>query len=183
MLRFFFSFCAFPRCHHCFRFHLVEEASRPHIIFFLPPFTLFGRETVTFFVPVLVNPEERRHRLSSAMGDIEAPGSNRPPQTVLLSILPSKEFATSRKGMLLIAEVVRTESGTCGTNKAVALAFQSLRAFAFLVQCFLFCFVFLNVFSCTLSPKTLNMGQTFAVTRFPLVKGGALMIYSKMMWF
>lgn len=28
-------FRAFPRCHHCFRFHLVEEASRPHIIFFL----------------------------------------------------------------------------------------------------------------------------------------------------
>lgn len=105
---------------------------------------MFGRETVTFFLPVLVNPEERRHRLSSAMGDIEAPESNRPPQTVLLSILPSKEFATSRKGMLLIAEVVRTESGTCGTNKAVALAFQSLRAFALLVLYIysIFCFVF-----------------------------------------
>lgn len=44
------------------------------------------------------------------MGDIEAPESNRPPQTVLLSILPSKEFATSRKGMLLVGEVVRNES-------------------------------------------------------------------------
>lgn len=140
-LGFFFSFCAFPRCHHCFRFHLVEEASRPHIIFFLLPFALFGRETVTFsffFLPVLVNPEERRHRLSSAMGDIEAPvQSNRPPQTVLLSVLPSKEFATSRKGMLIIAEVVRTESGTCGTNEAVALASQSLRAFAFFGTVFL----------------------------------------------
>lgn len=43
------------------------------------------------------------------MGDIEAPSSNRPPQTVLKSILPSKEFVTSRKGMLLIAEVVRND--------------------------------------------------------------------------
>lgn len=50
------------------------------------------------------------NRLSSAtMGDIEAPDSDRPRQTVLLSILPSKEFATSRKGMLLIAEVVRNQ--------------------------------------------------------------------------
>ena len=44
---------------------------------------------------------------SSTMGDIEAPDSDRPRQTVLLSVLPSKEFASSRKGMLLIAEVVR----------------------------------------------------------------------------
>lgn len=43
------------------------------------------------------------------MGDIEAPDSTRPRQTVLLSVLPSKEFATSRKGMLLIAEVVRND--------------------------------------------------------------------------
>lgn len=76
---------------------------------FSPTFALFGRETVTFFLPVLFNPEERRNRLSSAMGDTEAPESNRPRQTVLLSILPSKEFATSRKGMLLLAEVVRNE--------------------------------------------------------------------------
>ncbi|KAM9765155.1 CKLF-like MARVEL transmembrane domain-containing protein 3 [Menidia menidia] len=39
------------------------------------------------------------------MGDIEAPDSNGPRPGVLLSVLPSKEFATSRKGMLLIAEV------------------------------------------------------------------------------
>ena len=43
------------------------------------------------------------------MGDIEAPDSNRPRQSVLLSILPTKEFATSRKGSLLIAEVVRND--------------------------------------------------------------------------
>lgn len=81
----------------------------PHHLFFSPFFALFGRETVTFFSPVLFNPEERRICLSSAMGDIEAPETNRPRQTVLLSILPSKEFATSRKGMLLLAEVVRNE--------------------------------------------------------------------------
>lgn len=43
------------------------------------------------------------------MGDIEAPDTNHPRQNVLLSVLPSKEFACSRKGMLLIAEVVRNE--------------------------------------------------------------------------
>ncbi|KAG7233056.1 hypothetical protein INR49_003121 [Caranx melampygus] len=43
--------------------------------------------------------------LSPTMGDIEAPTSTRPRQTVLLSVLPSKEFASSKKGMLLIAEV------------------------------------------------------------------------------
>ena len=43
------------------------------------------------------------------MGDIEAPNSTGPRESVLLSILPSKEFATSRKGMLLIAEVVRSD--------------------------------------------------------------------------
>lgn len=41
------------------------------------------------------------------MGDIETPNSTGQHQTALLSVLPSKEFATSRKGMLLIAEVVR----------------------------------------------------------------------------
>lgn len=43
------------------------------------------------------------------MVDIEDPDSNRPRQSVLLSILPTKEFATSRKGSLLIAEVVRND--------------------------------------------------------------------------
>ncbi|KAF3832752.1 hypothetical protein F7725_026417 [Dissostichus mawsoni] len=42
------------------------------------------------------------------MGDIETPSSTQPRQTVLLSVLPSKEFASSRKGMLLIAEVFLT---------------------------------------------------------------------------
>ena len=43
------------------------------------------------------------------MGDIEAPaaGATEARPNVLLSILPTKEFALSRKGLLLIAEVVR----------------------------------------------------------------------------
>lgn len=42
------------------------------------------------------------------MGDVEAPASNDAPShhAVLMAVLPSKEFATSRKGMLLIGEVV-----------------------------------------------------------------------------
>ncbi|XP_029904061.1 CKLF-like MARVEL transmembrane domain-containing protein 3 [Myripristis murdjan] len=40
------------------------------------------------------------------MGDIETPDSPRPQQSVLRFILPTKEFIFSRKGMLLIAEVV-----------------------------------------------------------------------------
>ncbi|XP_020794588.1 CKLF-like MARVEL transmembrane domain-containing protein 3 [Boleophthalmus pectinirostris] len=42
------------------------------------------------------------------MGDIEARGSNDAPSSpaVLMAILPSKEFSTSKKGMLLTGEVV-----------------------------------------------------------------------------
>lgn len=41
------------------------------------------------------------------MGDVEAPASNDAPShhAVLMAVLPSREFATSRKGMLLIGEV------------------------------------------------------------------------------
>ncbi|KAJ8400448.1 hypothetical protein AAFF_G00395720 [Aldrovandia affinis] len=40
------------------------------------------------------------------MGDIEPPEPGPPRQAGILDILPSKEFATSRKGTLLIGEVV-----------------------------------------------------------------------------
>ncbi|XP_046898428.1 CKLF-like MARVEL transmembrane domain-containing protein 3 isoform X2 [Hypomesus transpacificus] len=40
------------------------------------------------------------------MGDIEAPETTQPRQNAMLSILPTKEFACSRKGQLLISEVV-----------------------------------------------------------------------------
>lgn len=116
MLRVFWFFgtgAAFPRC-HCFRFHL-GEASRPHTGFFcwvcfavkplhsvkLWTFSgLKGELKSSSFFPSL--PPS-----FSTMGDIETPNSTGPQQTALLSVLPSKEFATSRKGMLLIAEVVR----------------------------------------------------------------------------
>ncbi len=61
--------------------------------------------------------EESFKKSFSAMGDIEAPNSNRPRQTTLLSVLPSKEFASSRKGMLLIAEVVRNEQRNLNQTK------------------------------------------------------------------
>ena len=94
---------AFPRC-HCFRFHLREASlTPPHLFSFcfaLNPlrYVEFGRSEVW-----------GEFKSFPAMGDIEAPESSRPRQTVLMSVLPSKEFATSRKGMLLIGEVVRND--------------------------------------------------------------------------
>ncbi|XP_006780364.1 CKLF-like MARVEL transmembrane domain-containing protein 3 [Neolamprologus brichardi] len=71
------------------------------------------------------------------MGDIEAPSSNRPPQTVLKSILPSKEFVTSRKGMLLIAEVgLSFISFVCFAGSSAA-AFVTVPLLAFLASLFL----------------------------------------------
>lgn len=108
------AFFFFP-CFARFRAVIIVSVStskkkKPHApASFFPHFCFVWSWNRYFFLPVLFNPEERRNRLSSAMGDTEAPESNRPRQTVLLSILPSKEFATSRKGMLLLAEVVRNE--------------------------------------------------------------------------
>ncbi|CAF99714.1 unnamed protein product, partial [Tetraodon nigroviridis] len=71
------------------------------------------------------------------MGDVEAPEPNQPRQTVLLSILPSKEFATSRKGMLLLAEVVLSfVSFVCFTASAAA-AFVTVPLLEFLAALFL----------------------------------------------
>lgn len=114
MLRLFGA--AFPRCHR-FRFHLGPEASRPRLFFFL--FVCVCVCVVFFFFCLSVRTAKflQPHKLGwgieslrvvvSTMGDIEAPDSTQPRQSVLLAVLPSKEFATSRKGMLLIAEVVR----------------------------------------------------------------------------
>lgn len=71
------------------------------------------------------------------MGDIETPNSNRPRQTVLLSILPSREFATSKRGMLLIAEV-----GLCFISfvcfaASTAAAFVTVPLLEFLAALFL----------------------------------------------
>lgn len=98
MLHFLGARAAFPRC-HCFRFH-QREAQRLRISLFVlnPLRCIVVRTTLEF---------QESFYLFPTMGDIEAPNSNRPRQNVLLSVLPSKEFASSRKGMLLIAEVVR----------------------------------------------------------------------------
>lgn len=110
---------AFPRC-HCFRFPLGPEASRPRQVFFFCPCVF------SFFSSPSVWPLEALEKFSelgqlcgelplgraaasssSTMGDAEAAEETRPRQSVLLAVLPSREFATSRKGLLLIAEVVR----------------------------------------------------------------------------
>ncbi|KAM3625323.1 uncharacterized protein V6R79_010229 [Siganus canaliculatus] len=71
------------------------------------------------------------------MGDIEAPESGRPQQTVLLSILPSKEFATSRKGMLLIGEVALSFVSFVCFAASAAVAFVTVPLLEFLVALFL----------------------------------------------
>lgn len=118
MLRLFGA--TFPRCHR-FRFHLGPEASRPRFFFFFLPvcvcvcvvFFFFSFFCLAVRTAKFLQPRKLRWGIESlsvvvsTMGDIEAPDSTQPRQSVLLAVLPSKEFATSRKGMLLIAEVVR----------------------------------------------------------------------------
>lgn len=132
----------------------TSKKKKPHAsASFLPHFCFVWSWNRYFFLPVLFNPEERRNRLSSAMGDTEAPESNRPRQTVLLSILPSKEFATSRKGMLLLAEVVRNERNLWNRWSRCFL-----RGFPKFTRVCVFGdktsnSIKLCVFSCTLSPE------------------------------
>ncbi|XP_034738338.1 CKLF-like MARVEL transmembrane domain-containing protein 3 [Etheostoma cragini] len=71
------------------------------------------------------------------MGDIEAPNSNRPRQNVLLSVLPSKEFASSRKGMLLIAEVALSFISFVCFAASTAAAFVTVPLLEFLAALFL----------------------------------------------
>lgn len=71
------------------------------------------------------------------MGDIEAPSSNRPRQTVLMSVLPSKEFATSRKGMLLIGEVALSFISFVCFAASTAAAFVTVPVLEFLAALFL----------------------------------------------
>ncbi|XP_030575300.1 CKLF-like MARVEL transmembrane domain-containing protein 3 [Archocentrus centrarchus] len=71
------------------------------------------------------------------MGDIEAPSSSPTRRTVLQSILPSKEFATSRKGMLLIAEVVLSFISFLCFAGSGAAAFVTVPLLAFLASLFL----------------------------------------------
>ncbi|XP_034418662.1 CKLF-like MARVEL transmembrane domain-containing protein 3 [Cyclopterus lumpus] len=71
------------------------------------------------------------------MGDIEAPNSNRPRQNVLLSVLPSKEFASSRKGILLIAEVALSFVSFVCFAASTAAAFVTVPLLEFLAALFL----------------------------------------------
>ncbi|TNN80492.1 CKLF-like MARVEL transmembrane domain-containing protein 3 [Liparis tanakae] len=71
------------------------------------------------------------------MGDVEAPNSNRPRQNVLLSVLPSKEFASSRKGMLLIAEVALSFVSFVCFAASTAAAFVTVPLLEFLAALFL----------------------------------------------
>lgn len=128
----------------------------------------------------------------SAMGDIEAPESDRPRQTVLLSVLPSKEFASSRKGMLLIAEVVRNEQRNIFWNKwscycAIVSPKTHKRQGALTLGgfCFLPAVATLEI-SCfsaglelILHTVVFSLGQSVSATRFPLEKGGAASVYYK----
>ncbi|KAK9542880.1 hypothetical protein VZT92_000704 [Zoarces viviparus] len=80
------------------------------------------------------------------MGDIEAPNSNRPRQNVLLSVLPSKEFASSRKGMLLIAEVALSFVSFVCFAASTAAAFVTVPLLEFLAALFLL-FAYSNKFN------------------------------------
>lgn len=73
------------------------------------------------------------------MGDIEAPDSHRPRQqsSLLSSVLPSKEFASSRKGMLLIAEVALSFVSFVCFAASTSAAFVTVPLLEFLAALFL----------------------------------------------
>ncbi|RVE74404.1 hypothetical protein OJAV_G00021930 [Oryzias javanicus] len=71
------------------------------------------------------------------MGDIEDPDSSGARQSALLSVLPSKEFATSRKGMLLIAEVGLSFISFLCFAASAAAAFVTVPLLEFLGAIFL----------------------------------------------
>ncbi|XP_047436819.1 CKLF-like MARVEL transmembrane domain-containing protein 3 [Mugil cephalus] len=70
------------------------------------------------------------------MGDIETPDSNQPRQNVLLSVLPTKEFATSKKGMLLIAEVALSFISFVCFAASTAASFVMVPVLEFLLALF-----------------------------------------------
>uniref|UniRef100_A0A8C8I200 CKLF-like MARVEL transmembrane domain containing 3 n=2 Tax=Oncorhynchus TaxID=8016 RepID=A0A8C8I200_ONCTS len=72
------------------------------------------------------------------MGDIEAPGTTGPRQSVLQTILPiAKEFASSRKGQLLIAEVALSLIAFICFVASTAAAFVTAPLIEFLAALFL----------------------------------------------
>ncbi|XP_061101247.1 CKLF-like MARVEL transmembrane domain-containing protein 3 [Conger conger] len=71
------------------------------------------------------------------MGDIESPDSNQPRQAGFLALLPSKDFVTSRKGQLLIAEVVLSFIAFVCFVASTAAAFVTAPLIEFLFALFL----------------------------------------------
>ncbi|XP_008308161.1 CKLF-like MARVEL transmembrane domain-containing protein 3 [Cynoglossus semilaevis] len=71
------------------------------------------------------------------MGDIEAPSSPGPRQSVLMSVLPSREFASSRKGMLLLAEVALSFISFVCFAASTAAGFVTVPLLEFLAAVFL----------------------------------------------
>ncbi|KAJ8339972.1 hypothetical protein SKAU_G00346050 [Synaphobranchus kaupii] len=71
------------------------------------------------------------------MGDIESPDTTRTRQAGFLAFLPSKEFVTSRKGQLLIAEVVVSFIAFVCFVASSAAAFVTAPLIEFLLALFL----------------------------------------------
>ncbi|XP_030622704.1 CKLF-like MARVEL transmembrane domain-containing protein 3 [Chanos chanos] len=71
------------------------------------------------------------------MGDIEAPDSDGSRQSAFFSILPSKEFVCSRKGKLLIGEVVLSFISFICFVASAAAAFVTAPLIEFLAALFL----------------------------------------------
>ncbi|RXN12490.1 CKLF-like MARVEL transmembrane domain-containing 3 [Labeo rohita] len=71
------------------------------------------------------------------MGDIEDPENDRPRQTIARSLLPSKEFITSRKGLLLLGEVVMSFISFVCFGASTAAAFITAPLIEFLAALFL----------------------------------------------
>ncbi|XP_077482888.1 CKLF-like MARVEL transmembrane domain-containing protein 3 [Stigmatopora argus] len=75
----------------------------------------------------------------AGMGDIdlEAPDARQPSRGVLQSVLPGREFASSRKGMLLIAEVALSFVDFVCFAASTAAAFVTVPLLEFLAALFL----------------------------------------------
>ncbi|XP_064193305.1 CKLF-like MARVEL transmembrane domain-containing protein 3 isoform X2 [Anguilla rostrata] len=84
---------SFPQCHY-FRFHSEKRA-----------LALYGDIRIQLLSTSGVCNPLYLH-FAFAMGDIESPDSTPTRQAGFFALLPTKEFVTSRKGQLLIAEVV-----------------------------------------------------------------------------
>ncbi|KAG7473590.1 hypothetical protein MATL_G00097480 [Megalops atlanticus] len=80
------------------------------------------------------------------MGDIESPESTPPHQVDISSFLPSKDFATSRKGILLISEVALSFITFVCFVASVAAAFVTAPLIEFLLAVFML-IVYSNKFS------------------------------------